>query len=290
MAKKPNYSMEDLYKKSVDVVLRLLISCAKQKKKIYYSQVADILSNQVVPGHVSDQVIGGVVGNVANIIWERFPTAPPINMIVVSKKNEIASGGSLSHLMYYFKLDRKPGARQRQKYSDIAVSDVWSFDDWDTIYRSIARRKWRTLETNAVTEFDDDGQGDNPRFGGLPESDEHKRLKDYIFHNPEFLKLNDELEAKREFIILSGDKIDVALFSKSEFFAIEVKSRRSGEHDLIRGVYQCIKYKAVLRAQYKTLISPENIDAYLVTENEITNKIRILAKSLSVKTFTVKPK
>ena len=49
--------------------------------------------------------------------------------------------------------------------------------------------------------------------------------------------------------LLSGDRVDVVCFTESELVAVEVKSRDSNWQDLRRGVYQCVKYRAVLCAQ-----------------------------------------
>ena len=61
----------------------------------------------------------------------------------------------------------------------------------------------------------------------------------------------------------------------NEMLAIEVKSRDSNWHDLRRGIFQCIKYRAVLQAQERTVTS---VDVLLVSERGLPADLTRLAK------------
>ena len=65
--------------------------------------------------------------------------------------------------------------------------------------------------------------------------------------------------------------------------AIEVKSRISDDADILRGIYQCVKYKAVLSAECLAHGENGNVDAFLVIENEMSEENRKTANMLSVK-------
>lgn len=47
----------------------------------------------------------------------------------------------------------------------------------------------------------------------------------------------------------SGDSLDVYFQNDEERVAVEVKPATSDRADLTRGIFQCVKYTAVLRAQ-----------------------------------------
>ena len=90
------------------------------------------------------------------------------------------------------------------------------------------------------------------------------------------------VETEKE--LLSGDRVDVVYSTGNEMLAIEVKSRESNWHDLRRGIFQCIKYRAVLQAQERTVTSE---DALLVSERGLPADLTRLAKTLGVSTLRI---
>lgn len=68
--------------------------------------------------------------------------------------------------------------------------------------------------------------------------------------------------------------------------AVEVKSLRSGPDDLQRGVYQCIKYQAVIRAEEKALKHGKGtvrpVRTVLVCEGTLPAGLRAIANMHSV--------
>lgn len=282
------YTLQQLYDNGRDLVLRELITRAKRKEKVYYSQLAALLSFTAVDGKVPDQRVGWVVGSLMGEIWEWFPDAPPINMLVISKSKKVASKGADSFLRDYFGLRRMPSQARKMELADLAVNDVWDFSEWEEIYHGVAGANWSDTGQGGVQEFDDDGQGDNPKFGGLPESPEHRQLKQYVCANPSSVGLKQSPNTRQmESLLLSGDEMDVEFVFPKRRIGVEVKSRRSGEADLVRGVYQCVKYRAVLNAQYQ--VDGVRCDAYLATEQTLPLKILKLARRLKIKTYIVSP-
>ena len=87
------------------------------------------------------------------------------------------------------------------------------------------------------------------------------------------------VRTETEVDLLSGDRVDVVLYCERKTVAIEVKSRKSNEADLCRGVYQCVKYKAVLSAQDDRL----PVESWLVTETGLDGDLKGLAKKLGIK-------
>ena len=66
----------------------------------------------------------------------------------------------------------------------------------------------------------------------------------------------------------------------TSFRAVEVKSRRSNEQDMKRGIYQCVKYREVNRAEH--LPFDVDVEAILVTEQKLTTELSDRAKLLGV--------
>ena len=60
----------------------------------------------------------------------------------------------------------------------------------------------------------------------------------------------------REFSLASADRPDVLFQCTSDVIAVEVKSHISNEADLQRGIYQCVKYRALVRAEQQAVDLP----------------------------------
>lgn len=280
------YRMEDLQRKSTAPLLEQLIAVADAKDTVFYSQLADLLSYKVVPGHVADQQVGPLVGTLMDMVWEKYPSAPPINMLVVSKAKGVASHGSDNYLKNYFHLSRLPRSDHgRLELAEQATLDVWSYREWPRIYRELFDVDPAHTNSLGIAQFDDDGQGDNPRYHGGPESPEHKRLKRHVLENLARFGIRGVVEAKEEHRLLSGDELDVFAVTGRSRIAIEVKSIRSGDADLVRGIYQCVKYRAVLEAQFAHLREAPAVNSFLVTERPLPPEIQKIAKRLAVRTF-----
>jgi hypothetical protein len=82
------------------------------------------------------------------------------------------------------------------------------------------------------------------------ESAAHKALKKHLVQNPQILGLDSTWNAFEEWALPSGDKIDLLFQSPNAWVGVEVKSIVSDRdiYDYQRGIYQAVKYLAVLRA------------------------------------------
>lgn len=118
------------------------------------------------------------------------------------------------------------------------------------------------------------------------ESQLHKDLKDYVADNPAFFKLSKSLPiGKKEVGLPSGDRVDVLFENKRYRVAVEVKARRSDEADLLRGIFQCVKYREVLKACRKLDEKSYKVDALLAIEGTLTEELRRTSRRLCVKVF-----
>ena len=127
-------------------------------------------------------------------------------------------------------------------------------------------------------------------FGGKGEGREHKTLKEYVKQNIErVLKAAGLLSepvngCEVEHKLPSGDSVDVTGLSNASIWHIEVKSKISGDADVERGLYQCIKYGAVEEARVRLgqWGSGKGVKTLLVVEAELSPKLRELAKDLGI--------
>lgn len=125
----------------------------------------------------------------------------------------------------------------------------------------------------------DDGGDVTGRIPGC-ESDEHKALKTWVKNNAATVTRVAQLKSKVEFLFKSLDRADVALWNTRTFWPIEVKSWKSGEADLFRGVHQCVKYRALAQAYFLDLgKAGMEIKPVLVVEEDDKSLLKELRKS-----------
>ena len=120
-------------------------------------------------------------------------------------------------------------------------------------------------------------------YGG-GEGEEHKALKKYICQHPECLNYKDVVFAETEHPLPSGDSLDVYFeLSDGKHVAIEVKPSIAPDQDICRGVFQCVKYNAVMDALRKIECKGYEIEVLLVTAGNFSSQNKVLAEELDVK-------
>lgn len=126
-------------------------------------------------------------------------------------------------------------------------------------------------------------------FGGGGESIQHKRFKEYVRQHPEIVGAQNDWQGFVEYPLPSLDQIDVVFKSSEMCIAVEVKSSVSDRFpfDYERGLYQTIKYGALLKAMASAgnHSIPSTIQSVLVLESSLPNQFRELAKVLGVVVF-----
>ncbi|HEY1130639.1 MAG TPA: hypothetical protein VGF12_14650 [Roseateles sp.] len=125
-----------------------------------------------------------------------------------------------------------------------------------------------------------------PGGWGGGESEAHLALKHYVRDHPELVGARADWDARVEYALRSADELDVMFISDRTWIGVEVKSRVSDGNtaDYERGIYQVVKYRAVLEAQAR-IDSPgalPEIHVVLVLERELPTTYRALAAQLGV--------
>lgn len=121
----------------------------------------------------------------------------------------------------------------------------------------------------------------NHDFGG--EGPEHKALKDYVKSHPSCLGVAEIINADVEHILPSGDRLDVYFECiDGSRVAVEVKPSISDDSDITRGIFQCIKYKAILEALAKTDGTNAPVKAILVIRRDFSDLHKRLINLLGV--------
>jgi len=239
----------------------------------------------------------GVLGDALEELQKQLPATfgskiPPIQLLVWTQGAGRPGDDAFSFVGIKKKdLKAIPESTLRTLAVEIR-REIVAYPHWRRVLKALKLKPFLIdlPTTNTVTS--------DPGFGGRGggESSDHLRLKHYIAENYTRIGLKGRHSAQLEHVLLSGDEIDVLLEPAIDrkLIAVEVKSRLSSDADLIRGVFQCVKYRAVLNAteDYETSRSlswlPRAIEILLVTERALPTPVCDLAKRLGVAYSVIK--
>ena len=118
--------------------------------------------------------------------------------------------------------------------------------------------------------------------GGSGEGPEHERLKELVRSTPSVVDLPPEAAATPEYRLASHDLVDVMFCWQGQMIAVEVKSVISNADDIRRGLFQCIKYKAVTEAMLQAIGEEPNVRSILVVGGPLPTRLRTIQKRLGV--------
>ena len=239
-------------------------------KPHYYSDLSTAV------GHKTNQ-IGAVMGMIQDIIDglnKQFGRdIPTLNGLVRNVQTNLPSDGFDYVIPNYSKLsaDSKRGEVNNLNYEAHLY-------DWAWVLKELG------LKPATVTTAEKIKKIRKNIYGQGGEGKEHKALKEFIANHPESIGIKGVKEKKIEYGLLSGDSLDVYFECRRKIhYAIEVKPTSSPESDVLRGVFQCVKYKSVMDAM--RVIDNDNYEnkTLLVLAGEMTDFVKQVARDLGVK-------
>ena len=285
--------IEDLCSENgLRLTFNYLLPVVRANSTITYGEIADRLRRDLkIKGKVNPRHIGWVADALITRMLKIDDSAPLINVLIVDQITRQPSTGADSYLRKRFDLRGPIGEHRRLILVEREAKKIYTYKGWPSIYRRIFKQNAPAADpTSLVNGTERDGMppaSSNRHYGGPAESDEHKKLKYYVVNHPACIGVTGKpRRAEVEYRLPSGDEVDGFIENDTAAYLIEVKSVRSTEPDFLRGVYQCIKYRAVFRAE-RVLTPNLRIKAILVTENEPLPKILYLAKQHDVKLVVV---
>jgi len=179
---------------------------------------------------------------------ERFGTIPQIQLLVCNKKTGRPGNLALGFLGF----PKAKTDRMTKQQLDTIVSATHG--------RSFKYRRWpyvlKALGLKPVPLKLPPPESILPKISEIErrargEGEDHKRLKLFLAENPKKIGVRSKSKGDTEVLLLSGDRLDVSFRSGEQWIAVEVKGENSPEADLVRGIFQCVKYKIVMATQLR---------------------------------------
>lgn len=241
---------------------------------------------------IAYKYVAGKIGDICEELSKDLAeSVPPLNAIIVNQQSGLPSDGVDGYLARYFgktpSYIKELSDLQRDAYAAQAMETVLAYNGWDKV------RKHLGIPLKDL-DLDHRDRGDpipppNPkRFATGPESEAHKTLKAWVADNPSvFVSYGKFEKGGTEKGLSSGDRLDVLFDNGNEMLAVEVKAQSASDDEVQRGVYQCIKYRATLRAMQLAAAKPPNGNAVLVLDRRPPTIAADLASRLSVNILTI---
>lgn len=232
----------------------ILVEYAQKHQEITYGEWDHEIVERELGSHVMAVQYGKPAGTIGNACEEYAANTgvpvPPINLLVVNKKKPRLPGTGADDYIQRFcsqfldsDVDPKHlNSREKRALIDRAHEEIFAFPSWGDVLAACG-----LVETGPRRPKRKRRRPRPSRWNTGPESDEHKRLKQMIADDPALVDLQSNEKGGQEHPLWSGDRLDV-YFEKAGT-GVEVKTSDAGFDEIHRGVFQCVKYKAVMQAQ-----------------------------------------
>ncbi len=273
-------------------VLPLIIWCAKNGRTITYGKLNREVINRGWGHHVFVTNYGKPAGTIGDALIETEEewgdSIPPLNALIVNQSTRLPGDGVNYYLERYAEPENhvnNMSPDEKRAIVEEIHADIFAYEYWDDLLEEYGLTP---INDGLEEEINiDENEISKPSQGGWStesESEEHLNLKQFISNNPKVVGLNKESSIGIiEYLFPSSDKADVVFKNGSKYLGVEVKSIISNDNDINRGIFQCVKYQALLRAEQKALMMPPTTRAVLVVERELPSAIQNLANTLSIK-------
>lgn len=226
-------------------------------------------------GYTRYSGIGDQLGNVETVMRElRKMTGeevPTLNALVKTPKEGIPSDG------FDFVYPNYNGLTLSEKLVFVAGINekALNYQKWDWVLDQLGLQPSKIITVQELEAIS--------VHGGGGEGKEHKAIKEFVYNNPDSLGITGVIRKETEHPLPSGDRLDVYFETADSRYAIEVKPSTSPEDDITRGIFQCVKYKAILEAMRKVDYGRYAISILLIVAGSMSNRNKQLAEALEIK-------
>ncbi len=247
---KYGYIIEEIVKTPITIenvkkTIPILIYWAKQGRTgIPYIEVAKELKYDAA--RPMNRILGAIHDVLSALSQLTRADIPTLNALVVNQQTGMPSDGFSYVRSGYETLTNE----EKKIVVNTLNQDAIKFEQWDWVLSILELTPYMPTYLDNET----DKQSTHTYYWGHGgEGLVHKLMKEYISIHPEILKIYNTDKNKKavlEYTLLSADRIDILFeLNNGNRIAVEVKPKNAPDEDILRGIYQCVKYKSLLDAE-----------------------------------------
>lgn len=227
------------------------------------------------------RALGHIGTKLQNLSKEWGEEIPQIQPLAVAKDTKLPKDGIMEFVpdatFDYDTLSR----RDQELFVKGLWLDIYAFTQWERVLNDCGLQKIEpkltvhTGNTRILSGFGGSGRGEGPQ---------HKALKRFILKNPKIVGIDPKkvLRREEEHPLPSGDSIDVYFATADGEVSVEIKPPGINADECERGLYQCIKYQAVLNARQLVQNGKQRSRAVLVLGGEFPKNLLSLKRALNI--------
>jgi hypothetical protein len=266
---------DKLYQERAKRAFPLLVRQALAHQPIFYESLAEEL--EMSNPRNLNFVLGSVGTTIEKLSREWNEEIPPIQCLVINKQTELPGDGVFGFLAPNQDV-KSLNRRQKRDLVNAVLQKVFFYTRWFDVLDHFSLPH-PTSDFTRLVRAASSGRG-----GG--ESEAHRNFKEWIATQPRVLGLSERIaNGICEYPLPSGDVVDVYFTQTSECIAVETKSKISDVNDITRGIFQCVKYQAVLEASLLARGQKSDARAILALEASLPSELISLKNLLGVIVF-----
>jgi hypothetical protein len=225
-----------LYQQRARVVLPILVRQARARHPLFYEGLAREVG---MPNPRNLDYPLGCIGRTLNELGEAWRRdLPPIEALVVNRATGLPGPGLDGFLTS--KGETWSNAAERRTAIERQWAGIYWFPYWSEVLEALGVREAPDPAGAIISQAGGQGGGEGP---------DHLALKLFVSQNPHLVGFVESKAAPSiEHDLPSGDCVDVVFANVRRIHAVEVKPARAARTDIARGLFQCVKYRAVLQA------------------------------------------
>ena len=266
-----NFFGDALYQRRAREALPLLVRQAEAGSTVYYADFAQELG---MPNPRNLNFVLGCVGfALTDLSKSTGVEIPHIQAMVVNRQSDTPGDGFDVFL-------RARGETWESEEERWAVLETYwarikAYPHWTWVLNELGLKRASSKIDNLIDIAAGLGGGEGP---------EHAALKEYVRKHPAIIGLRaDHPFGQAEYKLPSGDRVDVAFKSTKRLDCIEVKPAHCGEAEVVRGLFQCVKYAAVAQAQAQFYQFEGEVISCLVLGGSLPRSLISLRNSLGIR-------
>lgn len=287
-------------------VLPWLVWAAKHGRTVEYGELNEkVRQLEIWHKPLRDDFFGRPAGTTGDALIEIGNELgiiiPPLNALVINKATRVPSHGCDWYIAKFLK--RNIDFNELSHEDKLVIVEqvhqrIFEFDKWDDVlayfkdvldeYPELTPFRAKSLFTSKSPDPLPAPNSKRPSkksilsFGSGGESDNHRRMKEYVAKHPELVDLPRDAKAITEYSFFSGDRVDIMFTLGNTMIAVEIKSDLSPGEDIYRGLHQCIKYKSLLQAEQLLRSDIPNGRAFLVIAGKVPDYVAEDARRLNI--------
>lgn len=259
------------YHERAYLAVPILVRHAELGSTITYGNLAREIG---LPHHrPMNYILGSIGAALSEISLQIGYEVPPFQLLAINKSAGTPGRGAGDLFGDRSFLDLSPARRREIVFHHF--QPIFEFDQWDKVLDFLGVQR-------TAGDFTDEVEKARIWHGRGGEGEEHRAIKEFIRRHPASVGIRSGPQGEVEYSLPSGDALDVYFARKNLAVAIEVKPSNAPVEDLVRGIFQCVKYKAVLEAMQACENRAVYARAILVTPAILPDRLIAIKNALGV--------